>query len=306
MKVSIIMPSLWPPLAARAIASLNATTIPLEIVITGPQPIDGPNVKYIPEVAPQGLCAAQRRCFQASTGDICTLFSDDQTAVPGWLDKVIPTFLDWSAKYAKDNFILGPKAHFTAVGTCFGRFYATYPFFWRELGHVPHPIYPWSGVNHDLGPEYLRSQWSDVALSMSVWEKGGVVRRFPEQLVFTPDDRRMGLPEGNRDPGVWEHDTQAFIDRFRGTVGLGWPCDVRTWRGFNIDAWSGVIDSENTCNVPNFWDFMQLVNRPPDSGGDADIGGGSIHWRCRNHRHVIGKERLQMPLECSLNAELTA
>ncbi|MDE2010322.1 MAG: hypothetical protein KGJ09_09655 [Candidatus Omnitrophica bacterium] len=308
MKISVLLPSLYPRLAARAIASLRKTSVPLEIVCCGPSPIPEADVSI--QAPREGVCKAQRACYAKSTGDMLMLFSDDVAVKDGWAEKSIEAFDKLGATKTVNSFILNLCSHPVCVCTCFGRAVANFPLFHRSVVDIPHPTYRWEKIAHDFGPAYLYSEWSDVALSMAVWEQGGMVKRMSEQLVFSPPGpatdepgaERLGCPEPSRN--TFEEDCSAFLRRFRNTVGLGWPCNAKWWRAFNIDCWPGVV-KDDTVFCPSYYEFMQMIRRPPDVGGGSEFG-GDMRWRCREHPDVVYKDRLEMPFQCSLMAELTA
>lgn len=285
MKLSVILPSLFPSLAKRAIDSLrkHGTDIELEIVVCGPHRPTGNDILYLPETEPTGLCAAQARCFAAASGDLCMLMTDDAYFVPNWLNAAISTFLRWSRDWPRDRFVMGFQHHASILGTCFGHYYANFPIFWREAGE-----------NNDLGPIYLYSQWSDVSLSMSILEKGGMIKRFSEQVVFQQD--RGDTPQAKWKPGqdgdVFGKDTRGFMQRFRDTMAIGWPLDPVWWRAINIDALPNIL-RDDTCRVHSFHAFMELIRIPPDG----------IDWVCQECG-TTSHDRMTFPMDCAMKAVL--
>ena len=307
MTISVLLPTLFPRLATRAIASLRKTSVPLEVVCCGPLPI--PEADIFIQQEPAGVCAAQRACLIRATGDMVMLFSDDVVMAAGWAEKAMDEYHRLIRLCSRDNFVLALCAHPVAVCTCFGRLYANFPLFHRSVA---------ISAVADFGPAYLYSEWSDVALSMTIWERNGFVKRMSERLVLSPKDvtteadylpeserrllDRLGCPEPKRD--TFQSDCRAFLDRFKKSVGVGWPCAAEWWRAFNCEVWPGLVENDTVC-ITSFFEFMQRIRIPPDKGGGQEFN-GDMRWRCRTHPNRVAKDRFDLPGECFLMSELTA
>ncbi len=248
MKVSVLLPTLYPKLSERAIASLRehgAEGVELEFIIVSPEPFSdkGGDLVWVKESSPRGNCAANRLALEHATGEFVVCVSDDATYARGWLREALSFYRAHAP--ADRPYIVGLPIR-GLVGTCFGRYYANFPFFRREL------LAKYPAVGENFYPEWVSAHWGDVSLSMSVWHHGGEVHCLPVPIVaFQPD--RMGAPESPVKLHAFKADTDEFVARWSGKLGEGWP--VETFKDFNIDATSKLIE-QHTINLPNRAMFM--------------------------------------------------
>lgn len=258
MKVSVILPTLYPNLAERAIASLRQTGAPdvdLQIVVCSPHRIGGDMVTWVDDADCNGNNAAVRKALEAVEGDYILTFTDDATVSPGWLAKAleaIGSFGDSRPRVLSLNH--------GEVGTCFGRLYANFPFVSRSvLERFRSDFYPFG------------AHWGDVSLSMAVWEAGGEVTATADRLVTFETDR-MGNGESPHRSSSFMRDTKAFLARFAGTMGDGWP--VENFRQYNVDLPVAALDADSrTINLPSRGQFMAAKLNGTSPMGDWFAGG---------------------------------
>lgn len=247
MKVSVLLPSLFPNLAQRAIDSLrNTGSVPdvdLEIVVCSPQPVEGKEVVWVKDVDLLGNNPAIHQALAASTAgpdDFVYSFSDDAIANPGWLERVLAQYKVLSPRSEDIPFVL--STNHGPVGTCFGRLYANFPFAKRSVvDRFYTDFYPFS------------AHWGDVSFSMAVWEAKGYVAVTTDLIAQFSNDR-MGNTESAHRTSSFLKDTAAFVKRFAHTVGEGWPID--NFRQYNIDLSPDKVDVNRTIDIPSRGEFL--------------------------------------------------
>ncbi len=232
MKVSFILPSLFPRLAEPAIGRITQVMqgLDFEIVVSSPVNPDRPHVLWVPDPSPAGNCPANARAFAAASGDIIVYISDDVLLTHEWRDRTLPYFID---RTREDPLLLGGfYAHPTRVGTIFGRYY------------------PWFGIGLrksiiDLGGffnEGYVAHWGDCDLALRFWEAGGrceimpgnaleILSRNPNEMT---DDRIViDEPEAATKQTKKAQDLNLLRSRWQNSLGKGWKMELL--RDFNHD-----------------------------------------------------------------------
>jgi len=232
MKISFIMPSLFPNLAEPAIDRISQIMAgaDFEIVLAGPTDPGHPQVLWVPDLELRGNCPANAMAFKASSGEVIVYLSDDVLLTQEWRDITLPSFIAKS----RDNPLLlgGFYAHPMRVGTVFGRYY------------------PWFGIGLrtsiiQLGgffDEGYGAHFGDSDLALRFWSAGGRCEIMPGNALEILSRER---PKRN-ESGAFIQETEAITketkkahdlallrSRWRDSVGRGWRMDVL--RDFNHD-----------------------------------------------------------------------
>lgn len=208
MKVSILLPSLYPVLAQRLMSYARNVDFPnYEFVVCSPQKIEGDRVVWVEDPEPAGTGPAIRRAFQASTGEIIVVLCDDVLLVPRWLDLALFEFL--TSPF--DLWGLGREGYLT----CFNRYYASFPVCGRFLveRHWNH-FFPYT------------SHFGDPAFSLAVWRAGGTAREMKEKVIIWSLFDRSGQPEAatSLNPEILQADKERLLRDFP-DFAKGWSTD---------------------------------------------------------------------------------
>lgn len=228
MNVNIIIPSLYPRLLNRALMSVMRDGSDCDImpVVVAPFPYNFVVIaaKFVQDTQ-AGSNAANRLGTEACDDDaIIVMSADDVLFRKDWLAYCLPQFLKMEAEAGEDvPFIMGIR-HAGGIGTCYGRMYANFPMFRKSIVK-----------KHGLSffPTFLTG-WGDVALGLSCWQEGGVVKDSgtPDGGPFIKWGDRMGCPESKMKYTPHEADMRALREWFV-EISLGWP---QEFRGFNVDC----------------------------------------------------------------------
>lgn len=217
MKVSILCPSLYPPLAERLIRSVHASHKPdgveVEIVICSPIPTHGDGIVWVDDKIKSGNNPAQREAFKASSGDIVVYAADDFTFNPDWLEKSLLVF-----GWGRNTVLALDGGNFSAFGYRYAIIgmlnSATVSEHWNQY-------FPY--VAH----------YGDPAICMEVWDTGGKVLPMPnhEGVVNWGLDR-LGCGESGHKSSHFESDQARFIKDF-GHMANGYDLTQpwQTWNG---------------------------------------------------------------------------
>lgn len=213
MKISILLPTLYPALANRLITSLRLARLPkdasYEIVAIGPDPPTGCDIVSVKEASPSGNNPANRAAFSASTGDAILCLPDEAIVSPS----VFEVATESLGSMPNNKVVAMDGGHWE----CFGKRYAPFPFTLRE-----------TIVNHwDFFYPY-KSHWGDVAFSLDVWKKGGAVTRPSVETVIMGD--RMGLPES---PNKWPNFDGDYLRFQKDFAEMIVGCDLSNFQTFN-------------------------------------------------------------------------
>jgi hypothetical protein len=166
MKLSIVLPTLFPQLVDGAIAAAReaARNFDYEIVVVAPFEVAGPGIRWVPETAPRGSIAACNSGFAAATGDVVALIADDNRLDPGALDLAIAHLTAREAAFPllSVGFPLAVRGAIV-VGSVYGRYY---PYFFAirktTLAHF--------GGGFDEG---FVKHCADPDLGLRIWAAGG-------------------------------------------------------------------------------------------------------------------------------------
>src|SRR5579885_347968 len=106
MKLSILLPSVFPDQVAKAIDMIHATTtgVDYEIVVVSPFEVSKAKVRWVHEAEPRGNAPAQAAAYANASGEFVLGFSDDVSLLPGWAPQALDLYQRRAA--ANDLFLL--------------------------------------------------------------------------------------------------------------------------------------------------------------------------------------------------------
>lgn len=214
MKVSVLLPSLFPKLADRIIRQLWASVKPkgisLEIVVCSPFHACGEGIVWCEEKEPKGTNPAMRKAFEASSGDLVCSLADDFGVDPFWIGTSVSDLGN------RDEIVLAMDG---GGFSCFGYRYAISQMTTRRTVE-----------NHWKFFFPYISHWGDPAFSMDVWRSGGSVVRPSQRVVHWGLDR-MGCGESGIKESSMELDKQSFLRDFA-HMGVGYDLSG-DWHAYN-------------------------------------------------------------------------
>jgi hypothetical protein len=246
MKISILLPSLFPDLAKRSIESLRAGAgdLDYEIIVVSPYEVSGPHIVWSQEIGEaRGCTAGYRQAFVQATGDIIMPWTDDVTATPNCIANCLAFFLKRESQTNLYCCGLNYKWDRGAgrFGTVFGIYYPYFPFLGR------HTI---DCVGGFYASEYVGG-FGDPDLGLRIWHARGRCELSAESVIL-PVPERHRHPKGQHKYSYFLQDMTTFVTRWAIDYGRNWP--TANLRDFNIDLPdSALID--NTFFINDWTEF---------------------------------------------------
>ncbi|HEX9466021.1 MAG TPA: hypothetical protein VGB82_25760 [Alphaproteobacteria bacterium] len=246
MKISIILPSVFPDHLAKALDMIYATTqgVDYEVVVVSPFEVNKPKVRWVHEAEPRGTVPAHVTAYKHAVGEFVLGFSDDVELLPDWAPRALGNYERRAAGHKL--FCLGLWARNRIVSTVFGLYYANFPFVRRTM------LDQIGGYFHDR----YQAHFADPDLSLRVWAGGG-------RCEFSEAPLMVAEPESGplRDPGKTrrfislDQDMAVFLSRWKEKFGAGW--DTSHVHGFVLDINPAIqltVARDNTIcfNDPRF------------------------------------------------------
>lgn len=206
MKLSVLVPTLFPDLARAAIDDLRPQLIDVEheFVVVSPMEIAGERIVWVKEESPQGATAAGNHAFAAARGEIVLVAGDDVRFSKGAVAEALAAFADPARP--KPLAITFPHRlrAFDCVWCVFGRLFPTIFAFGRADAEM---------TGGYLDPGY-RTGCADPDLGLRIWAAGGQVRRARANVRMLDD--RKGHGEGPmKTNAVIEKDVARFTGIWR-------------------------------------------------------------------------------------------
>jgi|GEM_PF-3494016 len=278
MKLSFVLPTIFPTLADGAIAAAQeaAAGIDHEIVAVSPFEISRPGVRWVHESAPRGSIAACNLGFRHATGDIVALLADDNRLDPGALGLALAHLETREAQnpLLMVGFPLAVRG-MVVVGSVYGRYY---PYFFMlrraSLARL--------GGGFDEG--YVKFH-ADPDLGLRCWAAGGRCEFAAGALIRAVADRGGA----GQAPDKAKGSAAADFARFAGIWGPSFP------------DWG---TAQNIVNLDIAVDLLPLMGAPAHTVGattraqmlDLRILGG-LTMVGLNHGAKIGPGRALQALE---------
>lgn len=261
MKLSLILPSLFPAAMRRTIDNLHATTrgVDYEILAVTPFEVTGPNVRWIREEAPKGAVHAHIMAHERMSGDILVALSDDVLLADNWAQIALANLE--SRSRPSIPFGLGLHQSNFILGTVFGIYY---PFFIVVRKAVLDAI----GCYND--GTYV-AHFADVDLGLRIWHAGGRCERTDLPLISrVPRQGREDVdPVTKSSNALVIQDTRHFTGRWAQIYGRGWP--IESYEDFNLD-----VDALFEAVVGEDWSIF--LNDPVFKRLLANYGRNAARW----------------------------
>lgn len=205
MKLSILLPTLFPDLARGAIENWRPQLrgIDHEFVVVCPREIGGDAIRWIPETAPNGSVAASQLAFRSATGDVAIMAADDVRFAAGAAEQALTAFADPDRVFPLALTYPRKERAIDFVSTLFGRLYPTF----FAIGRA----------DADRAGGFLdtsfRTVFADPDLGMRIWRAGGQVRRAAAVTRAVED--RLGNPEAaTKNEAAIDRDFASFHARW--------------------------------------------------------------------------------------------
>lgn len=218
MKISVLLPSLFPDLAHAAMAALRPQLagIDHEFVIVSPMPISGENVKWVQETESRGSVPATQTAAEHASGDLFLITNDDFRFSENAIAEAVAAFSD-------------PTRPFPLA--------LTYPHRMRAMDCVYATFGCLSTSVFALGKadalhvggvfdRAFRISFGDTDLGMRVMAANGTVRRARGRVREVND--RMGSGSAPRTGNAIVGDWRTFADRWASRFDPIWGDDPAT------------------------------------------------------------------------------
>lgn len=269
MKLSIVLPSLFPQSLLRVLGNVQATTheIDYEFLAVTPFEVSGPNVVWVREEVPRGTVAAHAAAYAAMTGDILVALSDDVTLADDWAGIALAALEEREAENRGGAFCLGLHQSNFAVGTVFGIYFPFFPFVrastLRAVGGYYDPAYVAGYADPDLG--------------LRIWKAGGRCERTSLPLIT----RTVRAGQEDIDPPAKTsaselRDIRTFAERWGVHYGKGWATETKDDFNLDIDPMFELVVGEECSVFFNDPIFKVLYDRYARNCARWDVRGAGV------------------------------
>jgi hypothetical protein len=224
VKLSLILPSLFPAAMRRAIDNLHATTrdVDYEILAVTPFEVIGANVRWIREEEPRGVVRAHALALEQMSGDVVVALADDLIASDNWAATALDNLV--RRESGGRPFCLGLHQTNFVVGTVFGIYYPFFVFIRKTILEA-------TGGHHDPG---FVAHYADPDQGLRIWKAGGRCERTDLPLVArVPRPGREDVDPPAKSSAAFQRDMTTFVDRWGPVYGKGW--ETVSGRDFNLD-----------------------------------------------------------------------
>jgi glycosyltransferase involved in cell wall biosynthesis len=228
MKLSVMVPTLFPDLAQQSIRQIEMCTVGIdyEIVVVSPIPLFGPNIKWIKEDQPAGPNAAYKTAFENASGEFVAVVGDDILVQPYWAELLLKQALDGEIRHPAGPFVCSMTSG--GFGTVFGMHFPFYTFARRQM------LQNLGGL---VRPQLFPADWADCDLGMRVWDAGGRCE-FCKGTQFRGMNRGA-VPDRPRESATLNRDTKTFLAQWGAKYRKNF--DLARVRHFLIDIHHEVI-----------------------------------------------------------------
>lgn len=267
MKLSLVLPSLFPHALRRTIENLQATTrgVDYEVLVVAPFEVVGTNVVWIPEGNPRGGVAANIAAYERASGDLVVTLSDEIALADNWAEICLKMFHE--REPPGRHFCLGLHLSSFVVGTVFGIYYPFYPMArmstLRAVGGHFDPIYT--------------AHFPDPDLALRIWQAGGRCERTEIPLVSqVPRPGSEAADPPTKTSRSAERDTATFVWRWAPIYGSGWKTGERGEYNIDIDAIFELLVGDECWVFLNDPIFKRLHRNYLRNAARWKIGGAGV------------------------------
>jgi hypothetical protein len=204
MKLSVLLPTLFPDLAHAAMDALRAQMngVAHEFVVVSPTRMEGENVVWVEETARNGSVAANNRAFENATGEIVLVLMDDFRPGPGLVAETLAAFAGPARPFpfalAFPHRMRAVDCVFTAFGRLYPTMFATGRTDAQHAGGLFDPAY--------------RQAFADPDFGMRIWGAGGRVSAARAHVRELDDRKESGTAPRNQT--AIDADWIGFRDRW--------------------------------------------------------------------------------------------
>ncbi len=211
VEVSILLPSLRPDAASRAITEFARTSpgVAYEIVVVSPFDIDGHNVVHINEPERRGVIHAVNQAYDVATGEHVVVWSDDALPQDDCLRQIVDFVASRDRLFVASFSRRGGNGKRAEQWGVYGKLYAGW------LCTSRRTIAAAGGL---FSPDY-KNYWADPDFSLRVWTLGGTVEVCPTAWITVEQIDDTVKAENLR--SSFSADTDAFFERWHATWGTG-------------------------------------------------------------------------------------
>lgn len=244
MKISVLLPSLFPDIANPAIEALRPQLrgVDHEFVVVSPVPFSGENVVWVRETEPRGSIAAGQIAFEHARGDLVLNATDDFRFAPDAIAEALAAFADPARAFP---LVLTFPHRMRAMDCAFAAFGRLHPTFFvtgradaEKAGGLFDPGY--------------RQAFGDPDYGMRVWKSGGRVRAARAHVRELEDRKDAGAAPRNQAA------LAADWDRFRDIWASGFD---PVWGTDPIDACLMIAASALPVLSPEAPDTLAIDGR---------------------------------------------
>ena len=228
MKLSLVLPSLFPNALHRTIRNLQATTrgVDYEILAVTPFEVaEEGRVRWIREDDPRGNIAANAAGYARASGDMVVALADDAILVDNWAEISLKRFL--AREGARAHFCLGLHQMNFVLGAAFGIYF---PFFPVVRSSTIRTV----GGYYDL---VYAARYGDPDLALRIWKAGGRCERTDVPLISrVPREGSEAVDPPAKTGHSEKQDIATFAERWGSSYGRGWTFDSQGDFNLDIDA----------------------------------------------------------------------
>lgn len=239
-RISLLLPSVRPALAAQCLASIRATAegCDYEVIVVGPFAVAGADVRWVEMTERRGVAVAQQAALAASSGELVVALSDYLLPRPGWLASLVHALeAVGDAPVVLSPFWANAIRGQPAFGFVFGLHYAYFPSASRR---TIERIGGW----YD---EAYVSEYCDCDIGLRAWRAGGYCDVVWSSVVIASHRRVEREASASERPlRRTDDDSAIFLDRWHPVLGAGWPREANQ---INVDLPASMVVDPRVSRV---------------------------------------------------------
>jgi len=248
MKLSILLPSLYPEALSHAVANIEAATrgVSYEIVVVSPFEVAHPKVTWAREEQGRGCCAAFETALARASGDYVALMTDDSRLTEGWAEIALADAAEGESRNA--IYCLGLHQTNLIVGTAFGIYYPFFPFIRRTTLAAVGGLFDLSYIAH----------YPDVDLGFRVWHAGGRCEHSSRPVIERVARRGNETIDITQKASSRAGDHRTFVTRWKSIFAPDWPGEDLSNVNIDVDPFMQMSLKQGRTIFMNIPHFQQL------------------------------------------------